>query len=80
MTETILGIIEQGLVLLNKLVPEEASRIAAKIKDLRERWDDEISKGDKRNDALLDNLERELRDIRELYATAITSASLKIKS
>lgn len=77
--EVILGIIEQGLVLLNKLVPEEASRIAGKIKSLRNRWDHEISKGSQRDDALLDSIERELFDIRELYATAIESAASKIK-
>lgn len=77
--EVILGVIEQGLVLLNKLVPDESMRIANKIKSLRQRWDHEISKGHKRDDALLDSIERELLDIRELYATAIESASSKIK-
>ncbi|MBL0233162.1 MAG: hypothetical protein IPQ08_05815 [Chitinophagaceae bacterium] len=77
--EIILGVIENGLVLLNKLVPDQATVIANKIKSLRERWDNEISKGDKRDDALLDSIEYELRDIRELFSTAITSAALKIK-
>jgi hypothetical protein len=77
--EVILGVIENGLVLLNKLVPDQATKIASKIKSLRERWDNEISKGDKRDDALLDSIEYELRDIRELFSSAITSAASKIK-
>ena len=73
----ILGVIEQALTLLNKIVPDEASRIASKIKALRERWDYEISKGNDRIDANLDGIELELRDIRELFASAIASAASK---
>ncbi len=80
METAILGIIEEGLVLLNKLVPEEASRIANKIKDFRGKWDEEFSKLEKRDDAMLDCIELELRDIRELFSTAIASATSKIKS
>lgn len=80
MPEMILGIIEQGLILLNKIVPDESSRIAHKILSLRQRWDHEISKGSSRDDALLDSIELELRDIRELYASAIAAAASKIKS
>lgn len=75
----IIGIIEQGLVLLNKIVPEQATIIANKIKDFREKWDDEASKKDKRIDADLDGIERELRDIRALFGSALESAALKIK-
>lgn len=80
MPEAIIGIIEQGLVLLNKIVPDESSKIANRILSLRQRWDHEISKGADRNDALLDSIELELRDIRELYSAAIASAASKIKS
>lgn len=75
----IIGTIEQGLILLNKLVPEQATVIANKIKDFREKWDEESSKKDKRVDADLDGIERELRDIRSLFGSAITSAASKIK-
>lgn len=80
MVESVLGTIEQALILLNKLVPDQATKIANKIKSFREKWDDEISKGSRRDDALLDSIELELRDIRELYASALTSAASQIKS
>lgn len=79
MVESIVGVIEQSLILLNKLVPDQATKIANKIKDFREKWDHEISKGPNRDDALLDSIELELRDIRELYASAIASATLAVK-
>lgn len=67
-------IIEEALVLLNKLVPDQATRIQNKIKALREKWDEEYAKMDKRDDAMLDSIDRELRDIRELFSAAIKSA------
>lgn len=78
--ELVLGVIEQSLELINKLVPDQATRIADKIKSLRERWDEEYSKGSKRDDAALDCLELELRDICELYSFAIKSANSKGES
>lgn len=78
-TAGIIETIEQGLVLLNKLVPDQATRIANKIKEFREKWDEESSKKDKRVDADLDGIERELRDIRSLFGSALESAALKIK-
>jgi hypothetical protein len=77
--ELVLGVIEEGLTLLNKLVPDEATKIANKIKSLRERWDNEYSKTDKRDDAMLDCIELELRDICELYAFAIKGANSSSK-
>lgn len=73
----ILEVIEQGLILLNKIVPDESTRIANKIKSYREKWDEEYSKGHLRDDNLLDLLDVELRDIRKLYSSAIEIASSK---
>lgn len=75
----VLGVVESGLELLNKLVPDQATKIANQIKSLRERWDHEISKTDKRDDAMLDCIELELRDICELYAFAIKQANASDK-
>lgn len=77
MPELLLGTIEQSLVLLNKLVPDEATRIANKIKSFREKWDVEYAKGEIRDDNLLDLIELELRDIRELFSGAIKAAASK---
>lgn len=71
----ILGVVESGLELLNKIVPDQATKIANQIKSLRERWDHEISKADKRDDAMLDCIELELRDICQLFSSAIKQAS-----
>lgn len=73
----VLGVIEEGLVLLNKLVPDHAVKIANKIKEFREKWDQEYAKKDARDDALLDCIELELRDIRELFSAAIIAAASK---
>lgn len=75
--ELVLGVIEEGLTLLNKLVPDQALRIAKEIKSIRERWDSEISKGVNRDDAMLDCLESELRDLCQVYAAAIKQADSK---
>ena len=74
-----LPIIKEVLTLLNKLVPDEAMRIAKRIKALEDQWDAEFSKQEKRDDNALDLIESELRDIRELFSHAVNTASLKIK-
>lgn len=79
MEVAVLEVISEALVLLNKVVPDQATRIANKIKDLRERWDVEHAKGELRDDALLDNIRLELRDIRELFSAAIKSAGAASK-
>lgn len=79
-TEAILGTIEQGLILLNKIVPDEATKIANKIKEHREKWDVEYAKGPVRDDNMLDLIDIELRDIRELFFGAIKIAASKIDS
>ena len=70
----VLGVIEEGLVLLNKLVPDQATKIANKVLALRQRYDQEYAKKDLRDDALLHSFRVELRDIRELYRAASASA------
>lgn len=77
MVELILGIIEESLVLVNKLVPSESSRIRNKVLDLRKDWDEEISKGEKRSDANLDRIERELRDLVSVYLATLKQAAPK---
>lgn len=77
MVELILGIIEESLVLVNKLVPEESQRIRHKVIELRKDWDEEISKGSNRSDANLDRIERELRDLCSVYVTTLKQASSK---
>jgi len=77
MVELILGIIEESLVLVNKLVPSEASRIKNKVLSLRKDWDEEISKGDQRSDANLDRIERELRDLVSIYLATLKQAAPK---
>lgn len=74
-----LPIIKEVLTLLNKLVPDEAMRIAKRIKALEEEWDAEFSLQDKRDDNQLDLIESELRDIRELFSHALSAASSKVK-
>ncbi len=71
----ILSVIEQALTLINKIVPDDAEKISNKIKDLRSKWDEEYSKLDSRDDALLDCIELELRDISELFFAAVKKSS-----
>lgn len=80
MVELILGIIEESLVLVNKLVPEESQRIRNKVINLRKDWDEEISKGNNRSDANLDRIERELRDLCSIYSSTLKQATSKDKS
>lgn len=79
MFQTIISIINEALPLIDKLVPDEATRIKNKILSLKERWDAEYSKGSQRNDNNLDLIERELCDIGELFTNAIKSATSQTK-
>ena len=74
-----LGVVEEGLTLLNKLVPDQALKIAKEIKSLRDRWDNEISKGNNMDDAMLDSIELELRDLCQVYAAAVKHANASDK-
>jgi flavin-dependent dehydrogenase len=73
----IVSVISEGLVLLNKLVPEEAVRIQKRLDDYERKWLEEYAKGDLRDDALLDMLDDELRLIRGLFSTAVKAATSK---
>jgi len=75
-----LPLIKEVLTLLNKIVPDEATRIAYKVKALEDQWDAEFSKQEARDDNTLDLIELELRNIRKLFSSAIESAASKIKS
>ena len=79
MVLTILTIISEALPLIDKVVPDQASKIRNKVIDLRKRWDDEISKGTKRDDNRLDHIERELFDLSQLFADTLKQASSKNK-
>lgn len=79
MVELILGIIQEGLVIVNKVLPDEATRIKNQVIEYRRKWDEEYAKGDKRDDALLAMYDRELRDIGELFLTALKSANTQSK-
>jgi len=74
-----LPLIKEVLSLLNKIVPDEATRIAQRVKALEDEWDAEYSKMEKRDDNTLDLIELELRNIRKLFSSAIESATSKIK-
>lgn len=78
--ELILGVVEEGLVLINKLVPDQAMRLQTEINEIRELWLHEYSKGNLRNDSMLDHLELRLAGLRQLFAIACQSANAKIKS
>lgn len=75
MAELILSIIANGLPILDKLIPSEATKIRNKVLDYRGQWDEEMAKGSNRDDSKLDHLERELLDIGQLFANALKSAS-----
>lgn len=77
--ELIVSIIEQSLVLLNKLVPDQAMKIQREINEIRELWIHEYSKGSDRNDSKLDYLELRLAGLRSLFSLAIKSAESEIK-
>lgn len=77
--ELILGVVEEGLVLINKLVPDHAIRIQNEINEIRELWIHEYSKGHLRNDSMLDHLELRLSGLRQLFSLACKSADSKIK-
>lgn len=77
MVETILLIIANGLPILDKLLPDQATKIRNEYLKLRRAWDAEISKGDLRDDNYLDHLTRELCDLGELFANTLKSAASK---
>lgn len=80
MVLTILSIIKEALPLIDKLVPDQATKIRNEVIDLRRRWDDENAKGANRDDNALDHIERELLDISQLFIDTLKQASSKNKS
>lgn len=79
MAELILSIINEGLPILDKIVPDQATVIRNKILKYRSDWDEEISKGSNRDDAMLDCIELQLHDICQLFASALKQTSSSIK-
>lgn len=77
MVELVLSIINETLPILDKLVPDQATKIRKEILQLRSDWDAEISKGSNRDDAYLDSLELRLRDVSQLFTSAIKQATPK---
>lgn len=75
MLELILKIVVEGLPILDKLVPDQATKIRNQVLDLRSKWDVEIAKGAARDDALLDMYTYELLDIGELFSSALKQAA-----
>lgn len=68
-------LLAEGLVLLNKLIPDEATKIRKQLLENRRAWDEEFSKGKNRDDARLDMLTRELLELGELFSSAVERAS-----
>lgn len=76
MIDVILSIINEGLPIINKLLPDQATVIKNKVLNFREKWDEEYAKGASRDDALLDMYTRELFDIGNLFSAALKSTAL----
>lgn len=77
MAELILGIINEGLPILDKLIPDEASKIRSRVSTYLKEWDEEMAKGPLMDDSKLGALNRELLDIGSLYAGALKQAASK---
>ena len=54
---------------------ERRTKYQDKVFDLKGRYDEEMAKGDLRDDALIYSLRRELRDICELYGAELKGSS-----
>jgi hypothetical protein len=77
MVELILTIISESLPIIDKALPDQATKIRNEILELRKQWDAEISKGSSRNDAFLDSLELRIGDICQLYIAAAQQTASK---
>lgn len=77
MIELVLSIINEALPLIDKAVPDQATKIKNEILECRRQWDAEIAKGDKRDDAMLDSIELRVSDICELFIAAAKQAASK---
>lgn len=74
MPELILGIIKEALHLINT---ENGKALAIKIARFEEDFYEELSKGDKRDDARVDMLDRQLRELGELFLAVLKSSTPK---
>lgn len=70
MVTLILNIIGEGLKLYNN---ESAKALALRVAQYKEDWNAEIAKGALRNDARLDELDRELLNIGQLFLAILKS-------
>lgn len=75
--ELILSIIDKGLPILDKLVPDQATVIRNRKIDYERKMDAELSKGSQMDDALVAMYFRELQYIGGLFSSALESASSK---
>lgn len=70
MTDLILNIVNEGLKLYNT---ENAKALARQVAQYTEDWNAEISKGAARDDARLDELDRQLLNIGQLFLAILKS-------
>lgn len=70
----ILSIVSEGLKFLNE---SRAQELQERIIKLREAFNEQLSKGTMRDDALVDMYERELLDLGHLFLASLKSASSK---
>lgn len=77
MAETILSIVNEGLKLFNT---EEAKSLALRVAGYQEDFNAEMAKGENRDDAKLDMLDRELCELGGLFLTILKSATSPTKS
>lgn len=68
----ILSILSEGLKFINGA---RAQEIGNRVIELREQFNEELSKGADRDDARLDMLERELFDLGNVFLSAVKSAA-----
>lgn len=77
MIELVLSIINEGLPILDKMVPDQATIIRNKVLSLKGKWDAEVAKGENMDDALVAMYTRELHDIGELFSASLKRANTK---
>lgn len=74
------GSVVELLVEVGKYINHsKATELQEKVLDLKRRWDEEISKGDDVDDALLYSIERELWDICEVYRSELKGSTAQAR-
>lgn len=71
------SVVELLLEIGKYLNHEKATELQEKVLDLQRRWDEEVSKGDSMDDALLYTIERELWDICKVYSSSLKGQAAK---